>query len=140
MGSKQGAFGSSSTSPDGNKVKIYINPKNAKTVDDIFDTVIEELAHGWQQRNGWGRGDSNLKYGDKPEEEHAKILRDLLSNEAKGLFKDKHSFPTVFENSERHFSKFVKRLDEITPNPKDCLLYTSPSPRDRTRSRMPSSA
>ena len=26
--------------------------------------------------------------------------------------------------------------DELT----DCLLYTSPSPRDRTRSRMPSSA
>ena len=25
-------------------------------------------------------------------------------------------------------------------HPKDCLLYTSPSPRDRTRSRMPSSA
>ena len=25
-------------------------------------------------------------------------------------------------------------------NLKDCLLYTSPSPRDRTRSRMPSSA
>ena len=25
-------------------------------------------------------------------------------------------------------------------NPKSCLLYTSPSPRDRTRSRMPSSA
>ena len=24
--------------------------------------------------------------------------------------------------------------------PSDCLLYTSPSPRDRTRSRMPSSA
>ena len=24
--------------------------------------------------------------------------------------------------------------------PWDCLLYTSPSPRDRTRSRMPSSA
>ena len=26
------------------------------------------------------------------------------------------------------------------PNPLSCLLYTSPSPRDRTRSRMPSSA
>ena len=25
-------------------------------------------------------------------------------------------------------------------SPKTCLLYTSPSPRDRTRSRMPSSA
>ena len=27
-----------------------------------------------------------------------------------------------------------------TAEPWDCLLYTSPSPRDRTRSRMPSSA
>ena len=26
------------------------------------------------------------------------------------------------------------------PAPEGCLLYTSPSPRDRTRSRMPSSA
>ena len=26
------------------------------------------------------------------------------------------------------------------PDCSDCLLYTSPSPRDRTRSRMPSSA
>ena len=29
-----------------------------------------------------------------------------------------------------------KPIEEVTP----CLLYTSPSPRDRTRSRMPSSA
>ena len=29
-------------------------------------------------------------------------------------------------------------LDEV--NDYGCLLYTSPSPRDRTRSRMPSSA
>ena len=28
----------------------------------------------------------------------------------------------------------------IHPCPNTCLLYTSPSPRDRTRSRMPSSA
>ncbi len=31
---------------------------------------------------------------------------------------------------------FYKGLMQLTP----CLLYTSPSPRDRTRSRMPSSA
>ena len=30
--------------------------------------------------------------------------------------------------------------DKITSNPKICLLYTSPSPRDRQKSRMPSSA
>ena len=30
----------------------------------------------------------------------------------------------------------IKSVDVLKP----CLLYTSPSPRDRTRSRMPSSA
>ena len=29
---------------------------------------------------------------------------------------------------------------EIIAHVKDCLLYTSPSPRDRQKSRMPSSA
>ena len=31
-------------------------------------------------------------------------------------------------------------FDDYIGKPKACLLYTSPSPRDRTRSRMPSSA
>ena len=35
-------------------------------------------------------------------------------------------------------SDFVSVYDAILA--RDCLLYTSPSPRDRTRSRMPSSA
>ena len=32
------------------------------------------------------------------------------------------------------------RIEAATVNINGCLLYTSPSPRDRTRSRMPSSA
>ena len=32
------------------------------------------------------------------------------------------------------------RVNDRIVSPIDCLLYTSPSPRDRTRSRMPSSA
>ena len=37
---------------------------------------------------------------------------------------------------------FVLSFHDINPQKKihACLLYTSPSPRDRTRSRMPSSA
>ena len=35
----------------------------------------------------------------------------------------------------RHSSEHIDNLQR-----RDCLLYTSPSPRDRTRSRMPSSA
>ena len=34
----------------------------------------------------------------------------------------------------------TKLLKDILPKYDICLLYTSPSPRDRTRSRMPSSA
>ena len=33
-----------------------------------------------------------------------------------------------------------KREDYKVPLPKSCLLYTSPSPRDKRQSRMPSSA
>ena len=40
----------------------------------------------------------------------------------------------TFQKSPKLFSRFYGRQYE------DCLLYTSPSPRDRTRSRMPSSA
>ena len=39
-------------------------------------------------------------------------------------------------------SQMIDSMDAIIKVDKDsiCLLYTSPSPRDRTRSRMPSSA
>ena len=38
------------------------------------------------------------------------------------------------------FSKPLDKRHAAQRSPKGCLLYTSPSPRDRTRSRMPSSA
>ena len=34
----------------------------------------------------------------------------------------------------------LRVIETAQEKDKDCLLYTSPSPRDRTRSRMPSSA
>ena len=60
----------------------------------------------------------------------------------------------LVEENEGTFSGSIKELDtpEISEgkvlikveysslNYKDCLLYTSPSPRDRQKSRMPSSA
>ena len=47
------------------------------------------------------------------------------------------------EHARQALEKGMKILVEavsVTLGPKGCLLYTSPSPRDRTRSRMPSSA
>ena len=46
-------------------------------------------------------------------------------------------------NLTNEFLQAVKNDDDwrlIDPKTKDCLLYTSPSPRDRQKSRMPSSA
>ena len=53
----------------------------------------------------------------------------------------KHYEIPVHIKSLRTFS-LAKRLSETISSidPDICLLYTSPSPRDRTRSRMPSSA
>ena len=62
-------------------------------------------------------------------------------------------FETIKEEVDKQFDKTILNLEEtswaIIRKKRDfllrttdwtCLLYTSPSPRDRTRSRMPSSA
>ena len=36
--------------------------------------------------------------------------------------------------------KLYKQIKELNEEVDNCLLYTSPSPRDRQKSRMPSSA
>ena len=58
----------------------------------------------------------------------------------------------IIDTSAKGESKIKDTKEEVTKTPKstlnsetilgveNCLLYTSPSPRDRTRSRMPSSA
>ena len=40
----------------------------------------------------------------------------------------------------RNADEFRHAIERIAEDHYFCLLYTSPSPRDRTRSRMPSSA
>ena len=61
------------------------------------------------------------------------------------LIQNNHYSRTDFEDevSEKFLESYLKFLDsnKLYFNKQDiCLLYTSPSPRDRTRSRMPSSA
>ena len=63
-----------------------------------------------------------------------------LSELLKSLLNQKEIGVVVVDNID--LNKLSDRLriqltESVTPT---CLLYTSPSPRDRTRSRMPSSA
>ena len=51
-------------------------------------------------------------------------------------FKNRVVYNMFFKNKLEH--KYASQIQDELYN--ICLLYTSPSPRDRTRSRMPSSA
>ena len=53
-----------------------------------------------------------------------------------------HGLHTVCAKVTTEFLEWCKEAgnDLITPHPEFCLLYTSPSPRDISGSRMPSSA
>ena len=54
-----------------------------------------------------------------------------------------YAVDTAFDGEEGHFLGDTEPYDAVVLDiglPKNCLLYTSPSPRDRQRSRMPSSA
>ena len=87
--------------------------------------------------------DFNLKketYKEFLTEDHDHNHVELVSDSIKlNYFLEKNDF-------EKEMSKILDELNILRikgriwiPN-KSCLLYTSPSPRDRTRSRMPSSA
>ena len=47
---------------------------------------------------------------------------------------------TILVGIQQSFYRCTNCGDDIEQKVNGCLLYTSPSPRDRTRSRMPSSA
>ena len=59
-----------------------------------------------------------------------KIAKDAITYVTSGLF-DRNKGTCL-----SYMHKAIKALNQL----RICLLYTSPSPRDRTRSRMPSSA
>ena len=57
----------------------------------------------------------------------------LAHHGIKSTLLEKNSYPTISPQDDRTRSHYLDSRNT-------CLLYTSPSPRDRTRSRMPSSA
>ena len=86
-----------------------------------------------QRRTDYGRA-SELQYGQLASQERqlAEIESQLQEMQARGMLLKE-------EVGAEEVAAVVSSWTHI-PVSKLCLLYTSPSPRDRTRSRMPSSA
>ena len=65
-----------------------------------------------------------------------------INNPIKFIDPDGRDISIYYQEAKRKKNGEVKRdkKGNIKYQTKSCLLYTSPSPRDRTRSRMPSSA
>ena len=65
-----------------------------------------------------------------------KNLNDTILGEIKGSMGTKSNEVLIVHGCKES----IDDKERLIPYIKHCLLYTSPSPRDRTRSRMPSSA
>ena len=77
------------------------------------------------------------------------ILAPVVSEKSYGLIEQgvytfkvhpSASKPEISDAVESIWGVTVLKVNTLNRKGKVCLLYTSPSPRDRTRTRMPSSA
>ena len=91
------------------------------------------------------KGDHVMKvlYHDKPIS--GSPFRCQVFDSSKVIVRDLPSFanvgsPVEFDSWYHCFLSINNDDDDDDDDNNNCLLYTSPSPRDRTRSRMPSSA
>ena len=93
-----------------------------------------------------GRGKGGKGLGKGGAKRHRKVLRDNIQGITKPAIRRlarrggvKRISGLIYEETRGVLKVFLENVirDAVTYT---CLLYTSPSPRDRTRSRMPSSA
>ena len=105
-----------------------------QTLPDVGKGVVLAIPYF-----GYSRQDKRFKPGESIS---ALAIADILATRCDGMVVlDLHA-PAVLQDLSIPVS-FTSAMPELANHLKEsvnCLLYTSPSPRDRTRSRMPSSA
>ena len=134
-----------------NKVNKIVGPGNdyvARAKREVFgDVGIEGMIAGPSEITVVADKNTNLNERQKRNE----ILCDYLINETTPKYESNQEStinacnfalgsPSGPGISSTNFSNKSSIPTPVFALTKGCLLYTSPSPRDRTRSRMPSSA
>ena len=79
--------------------------------------------------------------GTKKEAAKEKAIKGGMPTDvADNIFRMQMNDPSRTQNTPGIFKAKDQKVMAMSTMYNTCLLYTSPSPRDRTRSRMPSSA
>ena len=135
--------------PKASERQVNINPQQQRMPQQQSDPKAED----WASKNSWFGNDSAMTY--TAFDIHKKLVEtegfDPQSNEyyAEVDKRIRLEFPHKFDKpvEEKQTSKPTQNVASATRSTKTgrkqvrlCLLYTSPSPRDRQKSRMPSSA
>ena len=133
------------------KIRVHIEAEESSTNDDD-DDIIDNKLNTLSSYKDIKFNDGNISEGTSrcstPDSDilcypsnQEKLLKDVegkpRSSTLDSALKPKGNPITI--NSTRSLERNQLR-GRFYRSPSPCLLYTSPSPRDRTRSRMPSSA
>ena len=111
--------------------EIEVSEKDALVIGLLKVIETDNLIHKF---NGYVM---ELLTNKSLKEKELLLVRKKALDAALDKFVDK--FPDYWEPNSG-YRKGLLELVEYVENIKNCLLYTSPSPRDRQKSRMPSSA
>ena len=117
-------------SEDMRAVEVSISMENMAEAM-CTDVTDDELKYDW-----WSKYYASVGEDSKVQEGYVEESQDKLVEYKHELEKSFNNFSDLAHT----FPLFRGKGQQSVEDTNSCLLYTSPSPRDRTRSRMPSSA
>ena len=127
---------------------LYVMAKDPYPKNPNIDIINYSFELQFNDTNDIIQGNANINLHIKPTEENVRL--DLTSKNQEGRGMEVHSVlfngkEIPYSHKENVLNISVKGIsfsisDIISIKYSGCLLYTSPSPRDKRQSRMPSSA
>ena len=106
-----------------------------------FAAIRQKMAyHVKYLTKSWTYLDLLYRFGKRIGGDDNPDIRLAVAQAVVGCYGNQLNLEDVCRHRQKRPLLFASAFDNGLADRKSCLLYTSPSPRDRTRSRMPSSA
>ena len=108
----------------------FLDPAVNSESTQVIQSMMDSIKHrGPDDQNHYVKPEHGLAFG------HVRLSIIDISNGAQPMFSPDGRYVMIYNGEVYNFLELRQLLHQ-----KGCLLYTSPSPRDATLSRMPSSA